>query len=82
MTSVSFPHPSNFILWRGKASPSDEVEKGALRGAKKKPTVGRRCDLPWVGETTYSRFFRRPTVGRFLRVSKEGAGVLEKDAFR
>ena len=25
--------------------------------AKKGSTVGRRCDLPWVGETTYSRFF-------------------------
>ena len=37
---------------------------------KKDPTVGRRTDLPWVGETTYSRFFRRPTVGRFWGCSK------------
>ena len=33
---------------------------------KKGSTVGRLYDLPWVGETTYSRFFRRPTVGPFL----------------
>ena len=38
----------------------------ACEGGKKDPTVGRACDLPWVVETTYSRFFRRPTVGRFL----------------
>ena len=36
------------------------------QGVEKRSTVGRLCDLPWVGETTYSRFFRRPTVGRFL----------------
>ena len=30
-----------------------------------KPTVGRRCDLLWVVMTTYSRFFRRPTVHPF-----------------
>ena len=30
---------------------------------KKKPTVGRLGDLPWVGHATYSRFFQRPTVG-------------------
>ena len=82
MTSVSFPRLSKLILGWGKASPSDEVEKGALRGGKKRPTVGRPCDLPWVGETTDSRFFRRPSVGRFLRVLKDGAGVLEKEAFR
>ncbi|ERJ72078.1 hypothetical protein HMPREF1556_00932 [Porphyromonas sp. oral taxon 278 str. W7784] len=27
--------------------------------------VGRLCDLPWIGQATYSRFFRRPTVGCF-----------------
>ena len=70
------------MLWRGKASPSDEVREEACEWGKKEPTVGRTCDLPWVGETTYSRFFRRPTVGRFLRVPKDGAGVLEKEAFR
>ena len=40
-------------------------EEGTTGEAKKGSTVGRRTDLPWVGETTYSRFFRRPTVGRF-----------------
>ena len=40
------------------------------QGVKKRSTVGRLCDLPWVGETTYSRFFRRPTVGRFLTPSE------------
>jgi len=39
-------------------------------GVKKRSTVGRLCDLPWVVETTYSRFFRRPTVGRFLTLPK------------
>ena len=36
----------------------------------KRPTVGRRCDLPWVDETTYSRFYLRSTVGPFLGVSE------------
>ena len=45
---------------------------GALWRAKKGSTVGRLCDLPWVALTTYSRFFRRPTVGLFLGVLKEG----------
>ena len=30
---------------------------GATGRTKKGSTVGRRCDLLWVGETTYSRFF-------------------------
>ncbi|ERJ72821.1 hypothetical protein HMPREF1556_00440 [Porphyromonas sp. oral taxon 278 str. W7784] len=34
--------------------------RDCYRKGKKKPTVGRLTDLPWVGETTYSRFFRRP----------------------
>ena len=33
---------------------------------QKRPTVGRIDDLPWIGKTTYSRFFRRPAVDRFL----------------
>ena len=41
-----------------------------LGGVKKESTVGRRSDLPWVVLTTYSRFFRRPTVGRFWGVRK------------
>ncbi|ERJ73110.1 hypothetical protein HMPREF1556_00270, partial [Porphyromonas sp. oral taxon 278 str. W7784] len=52
LTSVSFLHPSKLILWRRKASPSDEVEQGALRGANEtygrsplRPTVGRLDDL-------------------------------------
>ena len=36
----------------------------------KRPTVGRRCDLPWVDETTYSSFYLRSTVGPFLGVSE------------
>ena len=47
---------------------------GSLEG-KKGSTVGRRCDLPWVVITTYSRFFRRPTVGLFLGLLK---GALEE----
>ena len=35
-----------------------------LEGMKKGSTVGRRDDPLWVGRPTYSRFFRRPTVGR------------------
>ena len=31
-----------------------------------RPTVGRIDDPREVGQATYSRFFRRPTVGRFL----------------
>ena len=55
---------------------------GCSKGGKNKPTVGRPCDLPWVVSTTYSRFFRRPTMGRFLGVSKDDSQALEKDAFR
>ena len=29
----------------------------AIGRLKKEPMVGRQCDLPWVGETTYSSFF-------------------------
>ena len=32
-------------------------EKTTHGGSLKKPTVGRRCDLQWVGKTTYSRFY-------------------------
>ena len=52
--------------------------EGPLRKAKKGSTVGRRCDLQWVALTTYSSFFRRPTVGLFLGVLKERAQVLRK----
>ena len=37
-----------------------------LGAPQKGPTVGRLDDPLWVGRTTYSRFFQRPTVGRFL----------------
>ena len=42
---------------------------------KKRPTVGRRCDLPWVASETYSRFFRRPTVGRFWGAREVACGA-------
>ena len=50
----------------------------ALRRGKKGSTVGRLCDLPWVALTTYSRLFRRPTVGLFLGALKERAQVVCK----
>ena len=34
------------------------------------PTVGRLDDPRQVGRPTHSRFFRRPTVGRFLGAQK------------
>ena len=37
-------------------------EKRSTVGRRKKPTVGRRCDLPWVGQATYRRFFSAPSV--------------------
>ena len=49
-----------------------EAWEEALRRGKKGSTVGRRCDLQWIALTTYSRFFRRPTVGVFLGVLKGG----------
>ena len=52
--------------------------KSSARRGKNRSTVGRRSDLPWVGETTYSRFFRRPTVGRFLGPGKGGCRRGEK----
>ena len=38
-----------------------------MLGLQKDPTVGRLTDPRQVVFTTYCRFFRRPTVGRFLR---------------
>ena len=49
----------------------DELLRRRSEGVKKRPTVGRRCDLLWVASETYCRFFRRPTVGRFLGVQVE-----------
>ena len=46
-----------------------------LRGPQKKPTVGRRDDPQWVAVTTYSRFFRRPTVGSFLTLREVALGA-------
>ena len=45
------PTPSGALFRRG--------EKTTHGRSSKKPTVGRQCDLPWVGKTTYSRFFSR-----------------------
>ena len=39
--------PPGSVLQRG--------QKTTHGRSSKKPTVGRRCDLPWVVETTYSR---------------------------
>ena len=47
----------------------------AIGRLKKEPTVGRRCDLPWVASETYSRFFRRPTVGRFWGAREVACGA-------
>ena len=60
-------YPSKGSVFDGILSP---FEVGTTGEAKKGPTVGRSTDLPWVGETTYSRFFRRPTVGRFLALPR------------
>ena len=49
---------------------------------QKRPTVGRRCDLLWVVETTYSRFFGRPTVGRFWGVQKGEVSLGRKGGCR
>ena len=35
---------------------SEGGEKTIHGRSSKKPTVGRQCDLQWVGKTTYSRF--------------------------
>ena len=62
MPARSASSPRFALLWgglrRGFFSPP-------CRGGKKGCTVGRSTDLPWVVSTTYRRFFRRPTVGRF-----------------
>ena len=47
----------------------------AIGRLKKEPTVGRRCDLPWVASETYCRFFRRPTVGRFWGAREVACGA-------
>ena len=41
-------------------------------GGKKDPTVGRRDDLPWVAETTYSRFFSPPPRARMTSALERG----------
>ena len=56
-----------------------------LGAPQKGPTVGRLDDPLWVGRTTYRRFFRRPTVGRFLphprapAISPVGGKILAPD---
>ena len=45
-------------------------EGGASSTPQKGSTGGRLCDLPWVVLATYSRFFRRPTVGSKMPPSK------------
>ena len=52
--------------------------RAMLGGVKKGSTVGRRSDLLWVVSTTYSRFFRRPTVGRFWGVQKGEVSLSRK----
>ena len=43
------------------------AEKGGLYAVSlERAIVGRFGNLLWVALTTYSRFFGRPTVGRFL----------------
>ena len=56
--------------------------RAMLGGVKKGSTVGRRSDLPWVVSTTYSRFFRRPTVGCFLGVQKGSVSLGRKGGCR
>ncbi|ERJ71582.1 hypothetical protein HMPREF1556_01228 [Porphyromonas sp. oral taxon 278 str. W7784] len=48
-------YPPKGSVFDGIPSP---FEVGTTGEVKKRPTVGRSNDLPWVGETTYSRFFR------------------------
>mgnify|MGYP000915064074 CR=1 FL=1 len=68
-----------FRACRGSYSASKIEGRGeGLRGGKKDSTVGRPCDLPWVVSTTYSRFFRRSTVGRFLAPGEGGCRRGEK----
>ena len=37
---------------RPRVGKSDDLGRG-----KKRSTVGRLCDLPWIGQATYSSFF-------------------------
>ncbi|ERJ71453.1 hypothetical protein HMPREF1556_01294 [Porphyromonas sp. oral taxon 278 str. W7784] len=46
------------------------MSESALRETKKDPTVGRRKNLLWVAETTYSGSLLRPTVDPKMGVSK------------
>ena len=53
------------LLWYSHREEESQKETRS-RTPKMGPTVGRPCDPQWVVITTYCRFFRRPTVGRFL----------------
>ena len=53
-----------------------------MLGLQKDSTVGRLTDPREVVETTYRRFFRRPTAGRFLRPQKSPYEGLEDALFR
>ena len=53
------------LLWYSHREEETQKETNS-RTPKIGPTVGRPCDPQWVVITTYCRFFRRPTVGRFL----------------
>jgi len=47
-------------------------KKGPYGRSSKKPTVGRDDDLPWVAETTYSRFFSPPPRARMTSALERG----------
>ena len=82
-SSGVFPSPPNLqLLPEGKKSKLSVEHEGAIpsrlecglgRG-KKRPTVGRRKNLLWVGRPTYRGSQRRPTVDRFFGVPE---GTLE-----
>ena len=55
----------SLLLWYSHREEEPQKETRS-RTPKMGPTVGRPCDPQWVVITTYCRFFRRPTVGRFL----------------
>ena len=88
-------HPSYSLSPACSFTASNDEGQQSLKSrasgrGQKGPMVGRRCDLPWVAETTYSRFFRRPTVGRFWGVplplipsgySPRGLSLVMEDVF-
>ena len=60
-------------FWANSRESLSPHRMGSGEGGKKRPTVGRRKNLLWVGKTTYSRFYFWCARRRFLGGQESGS---------